>query len=361
MGLKERVDAVVDAALGSRIVGCVVLVNEGGKQVYARAAGFADREAGKPVAEDTIFRLASVTKPIVAITTLRMIDKGLLGLDDKVADYLPYFTPKAPDGSTPDVLIRHLLTHTSGMTYDRPANVSSGSDPRDYITLQENLRRFASHPLSFLPGAKWAYGMSIDVLGGVLEVVGDGARLAEVISLHTTGPLAMKDTRFNVTDRSRISIPYADGRPEPVRMAEPQPMPDGRGGFDYYSPKRIFHPTAPQCGGSGMAGTAGDFMKLLEALRTGFLKPETRQMAYTAQTKHPLDPPGRNFSFMGAVVTDQALSGWPRLGMMEWGGSWGNHWMIDPATETHVVVYTNTAFEGCNGPFRDEMRDAVFG
>ncbi len=78
MGLRKRVDATIDAALGSRIVGCVVLINQDGKPVYRRAAGFADREAGKPVEENTIFRLASVTKPIVAATTLRMIDKGLL-------------------------------------------------------------------------------------------------------------------------------------------------------------------------------------------------------------------------------------------------------------------------------------------
>ena len=361
MGLGERVDAVIDAALGSRIVGCVVLINVAGERVYARSAGYADREAGTPVAENTIFRLASVTKPIVALTALKMVDKGLLSLDDKVADYLPYFTPKAPDGSTPDILIRHLLSHTSGITYDRPDNVSSGSDPRDLIPLQENLRRFASHPLAFKPGEKWTYGMSIDVLGGVLEMVGDGARLGEVVALHTTGPLSMRDTRFNVTDKARIATAYADGKPEPIRMAEPQAVTDEKGAISYFSPQRIFHPTAPQSGGSGMAGTAGDFMRLLEAVRGDFLKPETRAMAYTPQTDCAMDRPGQLFSFMGAVVTDAASSGWRRNGLVQWGGVWGNNWIVDPATGTHVVVYTNTMREGCNGPFRDEVRDAVFG
>lgn len=361
MGLKERVDAVIDAALGSRIVGCVVLINEAGKRVYARSAGYADREAGTPIAEDSIFRLASVTKPIVAITALKMIEKGLLSLDDKVADYLPYFTPKAPDGSTPDILIRHLLTHTSGLTYDRPDDVSSGSDPRDLIPLQENLRRYARHPLAFVPGTKWTYSLSIDVLGGVLEMAGGGARLGEVVALHTTGPLAMKDTRFNVTDRARITVPYADGKPEPVRMAEPQGIPNDDGSVSYFSPQRIFHPTAPQSGGSGMAGTAGDFMALLEAVRGDFLKPETRELAYTPQTDRAMDRPGQFFSFMGAVVTDAAASGWHKKGLVQWGGAWGNNWIVDPATGTHVVVYTNTMKEGCSGPFRDEMRDAVFG
>ena len=291
-----------------------------------------------------------------------MIDKGLLSLDDKVADYLPYFTPKAPDGSTPDILVRHLLTHTSGLTYDRPDDVSSGSDPRDLIALQENLRRYARHPLAFLPGTKWTYGMSIDVLGGVMEVVGDGARLSEVISLHVTGPLAMKDTRFNVTDRERLAVPYGDGKTEPFRMAEPQGMPNDDGGMDYFSPKRIFTPTAPQSGGSGMAGTADDLMTMLEALQGDFLEPATSEAALAPQIGAlDMDRPGQKFSFIGAVVTDPASSGWPKPGLIQWGGIWGNNWIIDPATRTTLVVYTNTMFEGCNGPFRAEVRDAVFG
>ncbi|RYE07802.1 MAG: class A beta-lactamase-related serine hydrolase [Hyphomicrobiales bacterium] len=360
MDLQTKVDAVVNAALGSRIVGCVVLINQGGKRVYERAAGLADREAGVPVRLDTIFRLASVTKPIVSLTTLRMIDKGLLSLDDKVTDYLPYFTPRAPDGSTPPITIRHLLTHTSGITYDLPDDVSSGSDPRDLIPLQENLRRLARHPLAFAPGSKWTYGMSIDVLGGVLEKVASGRSLGEVVAEYLTGPLGMTDTRFGVTDRARLAVPYADGKSEPVRMDEPHPVPDDNGGVRWFSPGRIFEPTAPQSGGSGMAGTASDLMLMLEALAGDLLKPATRQRAYTPQTDCKMDRPCEIFGAIGAVVTDGAASGWHRTGLVEWGGVWGNNWIIDPGTNTHVVVYTNTMKEGCNGPFRDEVRDAVF-
>src|SRR5690348_4194489 len=118
MTLKQRVDAAIDAALGNRIVGCVVQISERGRPIYARSAGFADREAGTPAREDTIFRLASVTKPIVAATALRMIDLGLLSLDDPVTKYLPFITPSTADGPAPAILVRHLLTHTSGLTYD---------------------------------------------------------------------------------------------------------------------------------------------------------------------------------------------------------------------------------------------------
>lgn len=364
MELGERVDAVIDAALGSRIVGCVVLIHEHGKRVYARAAGFADREAGTPVREDTIFRLASVTKPIVAAAALRAMDAGLLSLDDPVTKYLPWFAPKAPDGTTPQILIRHLLTHTSGLSYsDIPDDVSRGSDNRPLVPLEENLRRLSRAPLVFAPGTAWRYGMSIDVLGGVLGAIeGNVSDLEAALRKHVLDPLSMDDTRFTPTDPSRLATPYGDGTPVPLRMSDPQTMRNGNGEISVMSPGRIFRPEAAQSGGSGLCGTAGDFMRVLDAMQTDFLAPATHSSAFAVQAAGlPMDRPGQFFSFMGAVVTDPTASGWPRRGLVQWGGIWGNNWMHDPATGTSLVVYTNTMWEGCNGPFRDQMRDAVYG
>lgn len=361
MELAEKVDAVVDAALESRIVGFVVLVRRGGRLVYSRAAGFADRERAMPAKIDTIFRLASVTKPIVAATALRMVDLGLLSLDDVVTTYLPFFTPKAPDGSTPDITIRQLLTHTSGLTYDSiPSDVSRGSDAKELMPLTENLRRLAKGTLAFKPGTAWSYGMSIDVLGGVLAQI-NKSDLEGVVAEYVTGPLHMDDTHFFVTDKARLAHPYADGQPRPIRMTEPHPITDANGNTREFSPRRIHQREAPQSGGSGMAGTAGDFMKLLEALRGGFLKPATRDAAFSNQigSLHR-DEAGHRFGFFGAVIDDAQTSGWHVPGLIHWGGVWGNNWILEPASETAVVVYTNTMYEGCNGPFRAEVRDAVF-
>ncbi|MEO8756883.1 MAG: serine hydrolase domain-containing protein [Devosia sp.] len=361
MDLTERVNAAIDAATDSRIVGCVVLVRRGGRLIFSRAAGFADREQAWPVAENTIFRLASVTKPIVATTALRMIDLGLLSLDDNVASYLPYFTPKAADGSTPDITIRHLLTHTSGITYDNPPlGVALGADPSQPMPLTENLRRLSHATLAFLPGTAWHYGMSIDVLGGVLAAI-NKSDLEGVIANYVTGPLHMDDTHFLVTDKTRLAHPYGDGTPRPFRMSEPQAIENAPGKVEMFSPRRIFQTDTPQSGGAGMAGTASDLMKLLEALRGGFLKLATRDEAFSNQIGAlPRDDAGQKFGFLGAVVEDTAASGWPVAGMLHWGGIWGNNWILDPASATTVVVYTNTMREGCNGPFRDEIRDAVF-
>lgn len=364
MDLSEQVNATIDAALGSRIVGCVILIHRDGEPVYARTAGYADREAGRKVIDSEIFRLASCTKPIVATTALVMVDKGLLSLDDPVATYLPFFTPKAPDGSTPRILIRHLLTHTSGVTYDVPDDVSTGSDPGPAMGLAENLRRLARAPLAFAPGTAWQYGMSIDVLGGVLAAInGDGDDLEAAVLRYVTGPLGMADTRFHATDPARLAVAYADGTPEPFRMAEPQAI-TGEFGTSIYSPGRIFLRDRPQCAGSSMAGTAPDFIKLLDALATGdLLQPKAREAAFANQIGRVTRPrdPGQKFGFVGAVIDDPKASGWHKRGLIHWGGVWGNNWIIDPATRTTVAVMTNTMKEGCDGPFRDEIRDAVFG
>ena len=155
MGLSERVDAAVDAALGQRIVGCVILIRRDGEEIYARAAGLADREANVPMRREAIFRLASVTKPIVATAVLRLVDLGLIGLDDRVTRYLPWFTPDNPDGSKADIRIRHLLSHTSGLTYGNvPADASAGlSGPLN--SLSETLRNIAKVKLAFAPGTGW--------------------------------------------------------------------------------------------------------------------------------------------------------------------------------------------------------------
>lgn len=364
MGLVERVNAATDAALVDRIVGCVVLVRKNGKEIYARAAGFADREAGRVMERNAIFRLASITKPIVATAVLRMADIGLLGLDDPVTRTLPWFTPPAPDGTVPPILIRHLLTHTSGIGYDVPSDVSPGlSGP--VISLEENLRRLAKVPLSFAPGTGWLYGMGIDVLGGIIAAI-NGSSLEAALDKYVCGPLGMKDTHFHVTDPTRLAVPYADGSP-PKLMGDPEEVVDDNGGIVVFSPGRIFNPDAPQSGGGGIAGTADDVMELLDIYHGSgtLLQPATIAGALANQIgaipRRPTDE-GKRFSFIGAVVNDPEAARTPcPAGTVDWGGAWGHNWIVDPVNRLTIVTCTNTAFEGCAGRFREEIRDAIYG
>jgi len=110
------IDAAIDQALvDARIVGAVVLVARDGAIVYRRAAGLADRERGVPMREDAVFRLASLSKPLVTAAALRLVERGRIALADPVTRYLPDFRPALANGETPTITLRHLLTHTAGL------------------------------------------------------------------------------------------------------------------------------------------------------------------------------------------------------------------------------------------------------
>jgi CubicO group peptidase (beta-lactamase class C family) len=313
---------------------------------------------------NTIFRLASVTKPIVATAVLRLVDLGLIGLNDRVTRYLPWFTPANPDGSTADIRIRHLLSHTSGLTYGNVPADASGGLAGPITSLTGTLESIARVPLAFAPGTSWDYGTSIDVLGGVLAAI-NGSNVEDALRRYVTGPLGMHDTHFYVADPSRLATPYADGHP-PVRMGEPHPVGDLYG-TAVFSPARILNPAAAQNGGAGMAGTADDVMQMLEVYngKPGLLEPETVAAALANQIgdlpRREVDA-GKRFSFIGAVLADPVAARNPApSGTVDWGGAWGHNWVVDPVNRITIVVCTNTTFEGCNGPFRDDILGAVYG
>lgn len=372
--LKDRVDTVIDAAIGKKIVGGVVLVNKGGERVYERVAGLIEREANLPMRIDAIFRLASVTKPIVAATALALIEKGKLGLDDPVTKWLPDFRPKLRDGSTPEIRIRHLLSHTSGLAYgsglpDDPygrAKVSGALDAPG-LDWDENARRLVSVPLYFAPGTAWRYSIAIDVLGMAVAKV-HGSTLGDAVADLITKPLGMTDTAFSVTDTSRLAIPYGDGRNGPVRMGEPHVVGDDPATSTKFSPARILDPSSYQSGGAGMAGTASDLMKFFEALRSGgapILRRETVAMASQNQIGNlPREEKdaGWRFGYLSAVMADPAAAKSPiSVGALEWGGAWGHRWLVDPAAGITAVILTNTAMEGVTGIFPWDIYTAIYG
>jgi CubicO group peptidase (beta-lactamase class C family) len=376
--MPARVDRAVAGAIGeNRIVGAVVLVAKDGRIVCENAAGFNDREAGTSMTRDAIFRLASLTKPVVAATALAQSDLGLYDLDTPVTRFLPTFRPKLADGSEPVVTVRHLLTHTAGLRYrfgDEPggdyhrADVSDGLD-QPGLPLEENLGRIASVPLAFAPGSAWLYSLAIDVLGGMVAKA-HGGTLAGAVEAHVTGPLAMRDTGFAVTDLKRLAVAYADASPEPVRMADTHSVPiAGTDRVLVFHPDRILHPGSYQSGGGGMAGTADDFLNLLEALRTGgapILRPETVALASRNQIGNlPREEPGDigwRFGFLSAVLADPKAAAVPHApGTLQWGGVYGHTWFIDPGAGLSAVILSNTAIEGCLGKFPGEVRDAIYG
>lgn len=371
-GLRARLDRVIERALEDRrIVGTVVLVAKRGDIVYGRAAGFADREAGRSMQENGIFLLASVAKPIVTAAALRLIENGRMGLGDSVRRWLPEFKPRLADGSAPEITIHHLLTHTAGLTYvfmeptDGPYHrlgISSGFDRTD-ADLDEIVRRISAAPLIYEPGAGWGYSMAIDVLGAVIEKV-TSQPLPQAVAGLVLNPLDIKDTGFAVADIRRLVAHYADDKPEPRRMAADEHV----SFFDKsvaFSPVRLLEQKAFPSGGAGMAGTASDVVKFLETLRVGgLLQPQTRSAMFKVQalTRDQAEGPGWEFGFGGAVLVDPKATGTPQAaGTLQWNGAYGHKWFIDPANALTVVALTNTTFEGMIGQFTADVRNAVYG
>jgi CubicO group peptidase (beta-lactamase class C family) len=370
---RSRIDAAIDRAITEqRLVGAVVLVTHDGKLVYQRAVGLADRDAKRPMQISTVFRLSSVSKPIVSAAALALVDHGKLSLNDPVTKWLPDFRPKLASGEAPTITVRQLLTHTSGLGYkfaEKPgaaydeAGVSDGFDELR-ISLNENLRRLGTTPLFSRPGEAWRYSLSIDVLGAVVEKA-SGKALPQTVAELVTQPLGMRDTAFWARQPTRLATPYYDSKPAPERMADPQSIPYLEGGRLTYSPSRALDPKAYPSGGAGMVGTAPDFMRFLEAIRTGG-NPILGAAMAASMTRNQIGSlmgpqPGIGFGFGGAVVVDPPAAHTPQSqGTWQWGGIYGHSWFVDPAQKLTVVAFTNTGLEGMWGKFTTDLRDAVY-
>lgn len=378
LSLRDRVDDALDRALAERrLVGAVVLVARDGEPVYRRAAGQADRESDRLMREDTIFLLASVTKPIVAAAALKLAEQGRIDLDAPVTRWLPQFRPQLADGSAPEISLRQLLAHRSGLSYrfGEPAGsdydiheVSDGFD-QPGLDIDENLRRLGATRLRFAPDTGFKYSLGLDVLGAALARATD-TPLPQLVQELIAAPLAMADSGFQVADYKRLAAHYsdglaADGSRRPLRMHDSSELAFFDGVLRY-APGRIEKAASYPSGGAGMAGTAGDVLKLLEALRRDggeALAPESAAVMMRAHTPAPIEglDPGWGYGYGAAVLLDPVAAATPQSrGTFAWGGVYGHSWFIDPQRGLSVVALTNTALEGMSGQFTLDLRDAVY-
>ncbi|EPG2413593.1 serine hydrolase domain-containing protein [Klebsiella pneumoniae] len=369
-------NAVQQALDEQRLVGAVILVARDGELIHQQAAGFADRESARPMTLETVFRLASVSKPIVSTAALALVAQGRLDLDAGIERWLPDFQPRLADGRPARITVRQLLSHTAGLGYRffeadaagpyARAGVSDGMDASG-ISLEENLRRIASVPLLYEPGTAWGYSLATDVLGALIARA-HGTPLDEAVRQLVTGPLGMVDTGFVARDSQRVATAYVNDTPQPHRLAEGETVSALEGAVGItYSPSRIFDPQAFPSGGAGMAGTAQDLLRLLESLRQGCgaLLPNEwiEEMARDQTDGRELpDAPGFGFGLGFSVLRDPVLAASPEsVGTWRWGGAYGHSWFVDRAQGLSVVAFTNTLFEGMSGRFVTDLRDAVYG
>ena len=370
------VSALLQAVHPQRLVGAVVLVREHGVLRHASASGLADRESNTPMRRDHLFRLASVSKPLLTTVILRLVADGVLDLDAPVQRWLPDFRPALADGSTPPISLRQLLSHSSGLGYrfleadvDGPyarAGVSDGMDANP-LTLADNVHRIAQAPLLFAPGSQWLYSLGVDVAGAVAEAA-TGETLQSLHARLLAAPLGLADTAFATTNAARLATPYVSDAPQPHRLQEGEVVApfEGTVGIEY-SLDRATDASRYPSAGAGLIGSADEVMAVLEALRdvqaSNLLPPAlvAEMAAPQVGEQGPPEPAGWGFGLGFAVLRDAAASGTPQSeGSWRWGGAYGHSWFVDPARGLSVVALTNTLYEGMDGAFVDELRDAVY-
>lgn len=284
----ERIGTAVQRNIDDkRIAGAVTLVARHGQVAWFKAQGMMDREAGKPMAPDAIFRICSMTKPITSVAVMMLYEEGRFTLDDPISKYIPEFKhPKVlvkPATGEPytipakrEITIRDLLRHTSGLTYNwnadlgpiyTSANVGHGIMQYDG-TIEDSVKRLAGLPLLFNPGDRWEYGLNVDVLGRLVEVV-SGKPLDEFFRTRIFEPLGMKDTYFyppaNKLDRLAAAYTYYEGKG--LSRFPDTPITEGAfvysADYPYRGPKKLF------AGGAGLTSTAMDYLRFCQMILDG--------------------------------------------------------------------------------------------
>ena len=345
----------------SRIAGAVALVLRDGQPVYDRAVGWSDKEAGRRITTDTIFRIASQTKAITSAAILSLVEEGKIGLNDPVGRFIPSFAKttvavRNESGTTMvpakrAITIRDLLTHTAGISYGTDSQVAAlyeakGLGPAaglGWYTADKNepicgtMERLGTLPFVAQPGEAWVYGYNTDILGCVVERA-SSIPLDEFVRTRITDPLAMKDTRFFLPaeQRDRLAAVYASGSDGKIARAPEGPK--GQGNY-VEGPRRSF------AGGAGLLSTARDYARFLETIRNGgslggvrILAPRTVELMTTNQAGSLHSTTGLGFGF-GFETTDRyGANGMDSVGSFGWGGAYGTLYRVDPHARLVMVL-----------------------
>ena len=356
-----------------RIPGAVAMVAIGGETDFFAALGQQDPQAGTPMQPDAIFRIYSMTKPIVSLATLMLVEQGKLQLTDPVAKYLPMFAGQqvaVEEGGSMSLVpvrreasVQDLLRHTAGFTYeflgDSPVQMQY-RDARIAARDRSNAEfcaALAAIPLAHQPGSCWAYSRATDVLGAVLEVV-TGRTLGELLQSAILGPLGMKDTAFSVPppQQHRMAEPFAVD-PD---SGEPVSMMDGR-----IVPRF-------ESGGGGLLSTAADYAHFLQLMRNRGSVDGTRLVSrktiewMTADHLGAIPShgdmllPGHGFGLGFAVRTHAGLA--PQAGSVGqyfWTGIGGTSFFVDPAEDLFAMLLTQAPNQRFF--FRNLWRQLVYG
>ena len=345
---QQLMDVLRHEVASKRLPGAVAMIARQGKIALLDAVGQQDPDTGSVMKTDSIFRIYSMTKPVVSVAVMMLVERGQLLLSDTVSRWLPEYAHQqvaTTHGLIPvqrEATVQDLLRHTAGLTYEflgtssvqqQYAQVNIASRDRSNDEFSKTL---AALPLQFQPGSVWAYSRATDVLGRLVEVV-SGHNLGAFLKQEIFDPLGMVDTGFAVPPEHhhRIAEPFAhdpDGG-VPMQVIEPREVP------------------AMDSGGGGLMSTAMDYTRFLQCLRNRgeldgvrLIGPRTLDfMTADHLGDIPADgtllPPGHGFGLGFAVRTHLGLSPLPgSVGLYYWGGIAGTTFFIDPALDMYAML-----------------------
>lgn len=375
---------------GGKISGCQVLVSRHGHPAYFRSFGLIDIERDKPVTDDTIFRIYSMTKPITSVALMMLFEEGRFQLNDPVSRFIPAWKnhrvwvegdgegmkTRAPESP---MTMRHVLSHTAGLTYGAmlyPEDIH----PVDKVYQQHNVRRdegetlesFAeklSHvPLRYDPGTRWMYSLATDVCGCLVEFI-SGQKFEDFLRERIFEPLGMKDTAFWVpADKlDRFAANYQRRRDKSLQLID-----------DPQASKYLSEPSFPS-GGGGLVSTTADYARFCEMLRRGgeldgqrilgsrTLSLMTRnhlaggadlgQFAMGAFSETAYDGVGFGLGF--ASTLDVVSSGTIGAGDYYWGGAASTIFWVDPVEDLFVVFMTQL-MPSATFNFRGQLKNIIY-
>jgi CubicO group peptidase (beta-lactamase class C family) len=356
----------------NRVPGAVVLVARKGKIIYADAVGFQDKPSAKPMTRDAIFRAYSMTKPMVSVLTMMLVEEGRLQLNDPVSKFFPSMTKMSvlsnpADGNSERVpaarpiTIHDLLRHTSGITYAeftrftaikgpyQEAGLFSSEVQGKWITLtpQQQIDALSKAPLLWQPGSTWEYSLSTDLLGRVLESI-TNQTLGALLEERLFKPLGMKDTSFLVP-AAKVS-----------RLAEPFRI-DPLTGQPYYLVLDVTKPMGNDSGGAGISTTADDYLRFCQMMLNGGSFDGKRYLSRTTialmtsdhlgpKVATPVQPgellmgvQGYTFGLGFMVRQGPGMASVPGSeGDYAWGGYGGTFFWIDPKEQVIGLLMAQT-------------------
>ncbi len=377
VGFSSKRLAVTKAAFqadvdSKRLPGAVLLIARNGKIAFYDTVGYQDRAAQTPMKKDSIFRVASMSKPITTVAAMILAEENKLDIGAPVMQYLPEFkdVKVGPEGAAPKrpMTVQDLMRHTSGLTYGL-----FGNSPVDQMyrkanifgakSLADMVKTIASMPLLHQPGEFWEYSVSSDVLGRVVEVA-SGMDLDSFVRERVTGPLKMTDTGFWVQPSAVSRLAKADGAPNAA--------------FEDATKK-----PAVFSGGGGMLSTAGDYARLCQMLLNGgqldgvrILSPKTIALMTSDQLppgveRHtpvamvlgpfgPVPEMGTSFGLGFAIRVDAGRNPLPgSVGDFSWGGITGTLFWVDPQAKL-VAVLMAQGPQAMNVPNWRQTRTMVY-